>query len=172
MSSSSIVRIAKPEDKMEVWRLFRQGHAENGQFNLAPQKVDFFLNRALSPDSISPLDDGPRGAIGVIGPAGALEAIAFVIFGSYWYSDERHLEELLVYVDPAHRKSRHAIALVNWMKFQSDLTGLPLVTGIISNERTAAKVALYDRLLPRIGAFFLYNGKGGSSVRTSSAAYA
>jgi len=42
------------------------------------------------------------------------------------------------------------------MKNLSDQLGIPLLTGIISKERTAAKIRLYDRMLPRIGAFYLY----------------
>jgi len=170
MSCPSVVRVARPEDHQEVWRLFLQGHRENGQFNLAPEKVEFFLSRALYPEMIPEWDTGPRGAIGVIGDIGALEALVFVTIGSYWYSHDRHLEEFLVFVDPECRKSNHARALVEWMKTQSDRTGLPLVTGIISNHRTEAKVALYSRMLPKVGAFFLYGAKG--SVHSSSAAYA
>jgi GNAT superfamily N-acetyltransferase len=170
MTCPSIVRVARPDDRQEIWRLFLQGHRENGQFTLAPEKVDYFLNRALFPDAIPEWDTGPRGAIGVIGDVGALEALVFVTIGTYWYSHDRHLEEFIVYVDPECRKSTHARALVAWMKQQSDFTGLPLVTGIISNHRTEAKVALYERMLPRVGAFFLYGSKG--SVHSSSAAFA
>ena len=170
MSCPSVVRVAKPDDRQEIWRLFLQGHRENGQFTLAPEKVDFFLSRALFPEIIPEWDTGPRGAIGVIGDVGALEALVFVTIGTYWYSHDRHLEEFIVYVDPECRRSMHARALVTWMKQQSDLIGLPLVTGIISNERTEAKVALYSRMLPRVGAFFLYGNKG--SVHSSSAAFA
>lgn len=170
MSAPSIVRVARPEDHTEIWRLFLQGHKENGQFNLAPEKVDYFLSRALCPQTIPEWDTGPRGAIGVIGDVGALEALVFVTISSYWYSHDRHLEEFLVFVDPESRRSNHARALVEWMKLQSDRTGLPLVTGIISNTRTEAKVRLYERMLPKVGAFFLYGQKG--SVHLSSAAYA
>lgn len=170
MACPSIVRVAKPDDRQEIWRLFLQGHRENGQFNLAPEKVDYFLSRALFPEMIPVWDTGPRGVIGVIGDVGSLEALVFVTIGTYWYSHDRHLEEFIVYVDPECRKSLHARSLVNWMKQQSDLTGLPLVTGIISNERTEQKVALYSRMLPKVGAFFLYGNKG--SVHSSSAAYA
>jgi GNAT superfamily N-acetyltransferase len=170
MTCPSIVRIAKPEDHVEIWRLFLQGHRENGQFNLAPEKVEYFLSRALFPESILAWDTGPRGAIGVIGEVGALEALVFVTIGTYWYSHDRHLEEFIVYVDPECRRSAHARALVSWMKQQSDVTGLPLVTGIISNHRTEAKVHLYERMLPRVGAFFLYGAKGATSA--SSAAFA
>lgn len=170
MPCPSVVRVARPEDRQELWRLFLQGHRENGQFTLAPEKVDWFISRAICPGLIPEWDTGPRGAIGVIGDVGSLEALVFVTIGSYWYSHDRHLEEFIVFVDPECRKSGHARALIEWMKRQSDLTGLPLVTGIISNERTEAKVALYSRMLPRVGAFFLYGAKG--SVHSSSAAFA
>jgi GNAT superfamily N-acetyltransferase len=170
MTCPSIVRVAGPADHQEIWRLFLQGHRENGQFTLAPEKVEWFLSRALVPDAIPEWDTGPRGAIGVIGDVGRLEALVFVCIGTHWYSHDRHLEEFIVYVDPECRRSGHAKALVEWMKTQSDRTHLPLLTGIISNERTEAKVRLYRRMLPPIGAFFLYGNKG--SVHSSSAAYA
>jgi hypothetical protein len=169
MTCPSVVRIARPADRQELWRLFLQGHRENGQFNLAPEKVDWFLTRALHPETIPEWDTGARGAIGVIGDIGRLEAMAFVTIGTFWYSHDRHLEEFLVYVDPECRTSYHARALITWMKAQSDRTGLPLLTGVISNERTEAKVRLYRRMLPAVGAFFLY---GGETVRSSSAAVA
>lgn len=170
MTCPSIVRVAQAADRQEIWRLFLQGHRENGQFNLAPEKVDFFLSRALSPELIAEWDTGPRGVIAVIGDVGKLEALVFVTVSTYWYSNDRHLEEFIVYVDPECRSSGHARALITWMKQQSDMTGLPLIAGVISNERTEAKVRLYQRMLPPIGAFFLYGGKG--SVHSSSAAFA
>lgn len=170
MSCLSIVRPAVPADHQEVWRLFLQGHKENGMFELAVEKVDWFLNRALRPDLIPEWDTGPRGVIGVIGPVGSLEGLVFVTISSYWYSHQKHLEEFIVYVDPECRRSRHVYALVSWMKEQSEQTKLPLLTGIVSNHRTAEKVRLYERMLPKVGAFFLYGGKG--SVAASTAAYA
>jgi hypothetical protein len=167
MACPSIVRIARPEDRQEIWRLFLQGHRENGQFSLAPEKVDYFLSRALHPDQIPEWDTGPRGVVGVIGDVGELEALVFVTIGTFWYSHERHLEEFIVYVDPECRRSYHARALISWMKQQSDRTGLPLLTGVVSNLRTQAKVDLYSRMLPKVGAFFLYGAK--ASAQSSSA---
>ncbi len=170
MTCPSIVRLAKPDDRQEIWRLFLQGHRENGQFSLAPEKVDYFLSRALHPGMIPPWDTGPRGAIGVIGDVGKLEALVFVTIGSFWYSHDRHLEEFIVYVDPECRRSYHARALIAWMKQQSDQTGLPLFTGVVSNLRTKAKVDLYSRMLPQVGAFFLYSGKAVQASSTAVAA--
>lgn len=169
MTCPSIVRLAKPDDRQEIWRLFLQGHRENGQFSLAPEKVDYFMARALHPDMIPPWDTGARGVIGVIGDVGRLEGLVFVTIGSFWYSHDRHLEEFIVYVDPECRRSYHARALIGWMKQQSDRTGLRLFTGVVSNIRTKAKVDLYNRMLPQVGAFFLYDP---NSVQASSTAVA
>lgn len=169
MTCPSVVRIARPEDHTELWRLFLQAFHENAMFSLAPEKVDALICRAVRPEAIPEWDMGPRGAIGVIGDVGRLEGLALLVIDQYWYSHDRHLGEYLVYVDPECRRSYHARALVSWMKEQSDRTNLPLLTGIVSNTRTDAKVRLYQRMLPRVGAFFLYNP---NSVQSSSAAVA
>lgn len=156
MTVESVVRPATPMDEHEIWRLFMMAHRENGIFQLAPAKVDFYLQRALYPDRIPKNDTGPRGQVGVIGPPGKLEAIVFLTLGEFWYSADIHLEELLVYVDPECRKSNHARACIAWMKRQADNLGVKLVTGIISTTRTQSKIKLYDLLLPRVGAFYIY----------------
>lgn len=169
MSCQSVVRLAKPEDSQEVWRLFLQAHNENSLFRLSPNKVQWLMNRILNPASIPPEDNGPRGVIGVIGPVGALEGLVFLLIGQFWYSDDRHLEELIVFTDPEHRKSNHAQAMVQWMKDQTQKTGLPLLTGIMSNTRTEAKVRLYSRMLPKVGAFFFLPPKSGPAMATVAA---
>jgi len=158
--TDSIVRVATEDDRVEVWRLLLQGHKENGLFSLSPQKVDWFVTRLLQPNLIPEWDTGPRGIIGVIGGVGSLEALVVMTIGCFWYTDERHLEEMIVYVDPECRVSNHSKALIDWMKDQSTQTGLKLLTGIISNTRTEAKCRLYRRSVPKVGEFYLYNGKG------------
>lgn len=169
MTCQSVVRTARPDDHTEIWRLFLQGHRENGMFTLAPEKVEFFLQRALNPHLIPEWDTGPRGAIGVIGDVGKLEGLVFVTIGCFWYTNDRHIEEYVVYVDPECRRSNHARALVAWCKLQSDRANIPLLTGIISNERTEAKVRLYERMLPKVGAFFLYTTRASSAASNIAA---
>lgn len=160
----SIVRLATPADKQECWRLLLQGHRENAIFKLDPIKVEHLVNRALYADQIPPWDSGPRAHIGVIGEEGKLEAIVFLLIASFWYSSDLHLEEILVMVDPECRRSNHAKSIIAWMKKTADTLGIPLLTGIISKDRTAAKIRLYDRYLPRIGGFYLYP-LGGRDVK-------
>lgn len=168
--TASVVRVAGPKDFDEVWRLLMESHSENALFPLAEDKVRWFVNRVIYPDSIPPDDTGVRGVIGVIGPVGAVEGLVFLTIGSYWYSHKKHIEEFMVYVDARHRRSEHAKALIQFMKTQVELTGLPLVTGIMSTTRTEAKVRLYERMLPKIGAFFYLGPKGSSMTPALSIA--
>lgn len=171
-NTPSIVRVAGPADHREIWRLFLMGHRENGIFTLAPEKVDYFLQRTLYPEGIPEGDTGPRGVIGVIGPVGSLEGLVFLTIATYWYSHDKHLEDFLVYVDPEYRKSHHAESLIKWMKSQVEATRIPLMVGIVSNHKTEAKCRLYRRMLPKIGELFLLAPKDGNmslgSVTASS----
>jgi GNAT superfamily N-acetyltransferase len=155
MSSPSVIRIATIEDLPEVWRLFRMGYGENALFPLDKDKALWHLKRALEPEKIHPEDKGMRGIIGVIGPVGALEAATFLTLATFWYTHHQHVEEYIVLVDEDHRKTDHAKAMINWMKQTAQEAGLPLITGILSNNRTQAKCRLYGRLLPKAGEFFV-----------------
>lgn len=156
MTAPSIVRAATPEDKDEIWRLLLQSHKENGLFKLDPLKVEHMVNRAIYADQIPPWDSGPRAHLGVIGKEGELEALVFLMISTFWYSSDLHIEELMVFVDVEARRSEHAKSIIAWMKKTADTLKIPLLTGIISKDRTAAKIRLYDRYLPRIGGFYLY----------------
>ena len=168
MPCPSIVRIARPEDHQELWRLFLHGYRENALFPIEPTKVDWFINRAIHPELIPEWDSGIRGTIGVIGQVGALEALVFVVLGEYWYTRHKHIEEFIVFTDPEHRKgSHHASALHEWMKNQVETTNLPLVTGIMSNVRTEAKCRLYRTRFTKIGEFFYLGPKGSMPFITA-----
>lgn len=156
MTSPSIVRPAVPHDKPEIWRLFRMLHGENAMFAISDTKVDYYIDRLLHPASIAPTDTGPRGFIGVIGPVGALEGCIMLTVGSVWYSEEWSLDEHLNFVDPSHRASNHAKALISFAKDCADKVGVRLVIGVLSTKRTAAKVRLYERQLTPAGAFFVH----------------
>jgi GNAT superfamily N-acetyltransferase len=149
------VRIAKSEDFPEVWRLFLLAYEENAILPLCEKKAAWFLRRALEPEKIPESDIGTRGVIAVIGPTGALQAGVFLTVSCFWYTEHHHIEEYVLLVDPAHRRSDHAKTLVIWMKEQVKNTHLPLITGILSNHRTEAKCRLYGRLLPKAGEFFV-----------------
>ncbi len=111
----------------------------------------------LQPETVPAWDTGPRGVIGVIGEPDHIEGAAFLIIGHNWYATQPHNEELAVYVDPKYRFRKHHRALIEWMKEQSVATGLPLFSGIMTTHRTEAKVKLYERMLPKVGAVFRFD---------------
>jgi GNAT superfamily N-acetyltransferase len=166
MTSPSVVRAAVPQDEPELWRMLRILCAENGMFSISDRKVQTYLTRLLHPKSIATGDTGPRGVIGVIGPVGALEACIMLTIGSVWYSEDWTLDEHLNFVDPEHRRSEHAKALISYAKHCADQIGIRLVIGVLSTKRTAAKVRLYERQLTPAGAFFVHPAPPDVHVQT------
>lgn len=162
MTSPSVVRSATPADEPELWRLLRLHHAENALFPLSERKVGFYVDRALHPEKIDADDSGPRGIVGTIGQTGALEGMVMLILGSPWYTESIAMDDCVNFVDPAHRQSAHAKALIAYSKHIVDQVrvGHPdfrMMMGIVSNNRTAAKIRLFSRELDEpVGAFFMY----------------
>lgn len=131
--------------------LCRTLHKENGIFQMSEDKTRHYLRRAFARDGAM---------IGVIGKSSMIEAAIFLMVAEFWYTTERHLEEIINYVRPEFRKSKHAQSLIGWAKDLSDNCPLPLLIGILSTTRTAAKVRLYKRQLgDPVGAFFFYDNK-------------
>jgi GNAT superfamily N-acetyltransferase len=82
-----------------------------------------------------------------------------LLIDQVWFSDDKQILELVNFVHPEHRRSNYAKTLVEYAKHCSDATGLDLTIGVLSNVRMEAKVKLYERQLPKAGAFFVYSPK-------------
>lgn len=168
MSSNSVVRPAVHGDEPEIWRLFKLHHEENALFPLSERKVQFYLDRVLHPEKIEADDAGPRGVIGVIGPVGALEGAIMLVLGSAWYTDQIGVDDCMNFVDPKHRQSDHAKVLISYAKHIVDsirADGYPdfrMIIGVISTERTAAKIRFYSRMAEPVGAYFMYPPVAGT----------
>ena len=149
------VSIGQQKDEEEIMDLCRQLHLENGLFEMNEDKVRGMLRKAFNREG---------GILGVIGESGKIEGMIYLLLSSFWYSDEPHWEELLVFIQPKYRKSRNAVELIKFAKWAADTSGIPLLIGVISNERTAGKVRLYQRQFSQpIGNFFFY-GKSNSAI--------
>ena len=153
------VRIATPADEEDVMAMCRALHEENGLFSLDEQKIRDIFRKFYE----------RRGAIvGVIGPAGRIEASTCLLISDSYYTTDQHLAELWNHVGKEYRHSRNAEALILFGKECSDKIGLPLITGIISNNRVAQKVRFYRRYLGfPAGAFFVYGAKWKDGVKPS-----
>lgn len=147
------VRVADMNDLDHIMVLSREVHAENGLHELDERKVVPEMTRAL-------IGDGAF--VGVIGPVGALEAMIYLGVRTFWYTSTPHLEEQVNYVRPQFRRTRNAVALIEYAKACATQLKLPLLISVLSTERTREKIRLYKRRLGEpSGAYFLYNGKTG-----------
>lgn len=105
---------------------------------------------------------GIAGVIGKVG--GPLEGIVLMSIGPLWYSDDLIIEEKAIFVHPEYRSAagRRAKKLAEFAKKISVELQLPLAIGVLSNQRTAAKIGLYERIFGEpAGVYFLYNARTG-----------
>ncbi len=147
------VRAATMEDFEQLLDMCAALHEENGVSN-----VDWDMVMQTIADGIC-----NKGAtIGLVASGDEIEGMIYLQISRMWYSQSPIIEELFNYVRPEYRRSNNAKALIDFAKRCSTHLGVPLLIGVISNERTEEKVRLYRRRLgPPAGAFFLVNAKTG-----------
>lgn len=147
MLVTSPVRKAVLADKPQIMGMCEENHRDNGQFSLSPRKVETMIDRAFN---------GGGAIIGVVGKD-QIEGMLALFIGQHWYTDDWCLEEIQNYVRPQFRKSTHAKDMINFGRRCSDELGIPLVIGVVSNERTRAKLELYRRILGEpCGGYFIH----------------
>lgn len=144
------VRLAVIEDRPGLIELTTQLHGENGLFARAEDKVQRMLDRYYNREGA---------VIGVIGEVAVPVATIYLGIDQLIYTDDWALVEQWNFVHPEHRRSNYARQLIAYAKQVSDGMKLPLLTGILSNKRTEAKVRLYEQMMEKAGAYFVYNRK-------------
>lgn len=142
------VEIASPDDFEAMMIFLREMHQENGVASMADDKVSQALMRGLHQD---------RALVGVIRSEGAIAASVGLFVGQWWYSYENHLEDLWLFVGASYRRRPMARPLIEFAKTAAVQLQMPLLMGVLSNERTLPKLKLYERQLPHAGGLFLFN---------------
>lgn len=161
------VRVGVPEDVHAFMDLVLLGAAENAVTAPDPAKIIHDVYPALELN---------HGIVGVIGPVGGpLEGGVLLRVTTSWYSSEPTLEERGIFVHPDYRRIQggrsqhrvgHARCLIEFSKHVATRIGLPLSIGVLSNQRTEAKLRLYERVLGKpAGFYFLYGATTGGAVR-------
>lgn len=153
--TQSLVRLITPADVDGVMAAIRLMHAENGLFPLCEAKIRNTINGALNP-SIFYLPT----VIGVIGSPDNIEATICLVVSQLHYTEERHLADVWNFVRPDCRKTAHNKELLKFAKECSDNLGLKFLAGVVSGERTDAKIELYRKRVGQVvGALFVYEPK-------------
>ena len=142
------VRLAAPEDFWGVVELIKDAGKEDAQHPVNPEKVVAMLSRYYEKQGV---------LLAVIGEIGKPVAYCLSLLDPIWYSDDWQILELSLFVSKDHRKSTYAKQLMGFMKAASEGLGLDLTIGVLSNERTEAKIRLYKRQYRQAGAYFSYH---------------
>ncbi len=147
MLVTSPVRKAILSDKPQIMEMCIENHNDNGQFSIDPGKVEAMIDRAFN---------GGGAIIGVVGSQ-QIEGMLVLLISQFWYTSDWCLEEIMNFVRPQFRKSTHARDMIDFGKRCSNELGIPLVIGVVSNERTRAKMELYRRRLGEpCGGYFMH----------------
>lgn len=142
------VRKASWEDCDQLGTVIWDGYVEQDVFPPSRPKINEMMRKAF---------DHQGAILGAIGPVGAVEAIIYLSIGQFCYTDQWCLEEVFNYVRPEYRRSTHAKDMISFGKRCAAELAIPLVIGVVSNERTRAKVELYRRQLGEpLGGYFMY----------------
>lgn len=155
------IRLATPDDMDQVMELAFMAAEENGFISPNPERLVNEVWAALNQES------GLCAAIGK--PGGTIEGGVLLRIGNMWYSDAPVLEERVIFIHPEYRNAAggRATKLCDFSKKVADTLGIPLLIGVLSNHRTAAKIRLYERQFGKqSGAFFLYGAKTGELSTT------
>ena len=145
------VNYATPEDADGMFDLLLMMYSENGTFSLNEAKVRALIDQCIARD---------RALAGVIRVDGKPVATIGMVIESFWWTDDECLVEKFNFVHPDHRRSGFAQSQIEFAKRCSDRLSdlnLPLFIGVLSNERTEAKLRFYRRHLQAAGAFFTHN---------------
>jgi len=157
MSELTGIRIGTPEDVHGIMEIATEMWNELGVTPASQEKILHDVWAALNQQD---------GLIGIIGePGGRIEGGILLRVGSMWYSDEKVLEErgIFIHRDFRHIKGGRARRLCQFAKNAADSLGIPLLIGILSDDRTEAKAKLYERQFGKpVGVFYLYNGTTGT----------
>jgi len=157
------IRLGTPADEAAILDLSLKAWKENGINDVEPEKMLGMIRPALYLW---------QGLVGIIGePNKKIEGAVLLRTSQMWYNSSWILEEKAIFVDPEFRSKKgvrstqtvgHARALCEFSKRVANELNLPLIIGVLSNQRTQAKVKFYERSFGApSGAFFLYNAHTG-----------
>jgi|KBSMisStandDraft_5_1062788.scaffolds.fasta_scaffold00041_36 hypothetical protein len=114
------IRLVQPGDERPLFDLCMEAYRENGWGGCDPTAVREVLGKAIAHDGM---------IMAVIPGPDRLEAVIGFQPARNWYGDAGswYYVELLVFVHPLHRKSRHAVTLMRFAKWFEAIAEAPVL---------------------------------------------
>ena len=153
------VRRAGVADEPAIMRLLLLDVAENAA-SVAPPNDE----RMLSLIQTCTRTDNDRwpGFCGVVDGENGLVAVSILVPMQWWWSAQFFYQEIVNFVHPDHRRSKHVQSLLAWEAYAVDeMTKrfgyrVRLVNGVLGTKGVFAKIKLYRRFFTQVGAVFCY----------------
>lgn len=147
------MRMATIGDEDRIYALFVVAHAENGYGTMDPIVVKAMIHRGCRGESIViALIDGPE----------RIEAAIALTPEKRWYASDAqenwHNTDLLLYVHPLHRRSRHAVKLFQFGKWWAEESKMPTILGVFAKDDMERKEALFSRYGKRVASSYEVGG--------------
>ena len=145
------LRLAREGDAERLMAFCREAHADNGVGSLDEDEVRSVIEQACRRERyVFAIADGPE----------RIEAAIGLKPAKVWYcgDDGWFWDELLVFVHPEHRRSRHAFRLLQFAQWWSRNTGHRVVLNVGPRTGLAEKTALFGRFGKIVGTSVLITG--------------
>lgn len=158
MADTLTIRLGVPGDLPEIMELARLSTDENAFLPPDMGKIAA---------AIWPLLHRDHGLVGCItSDQSRIEGVVILQIGDMWYnSSTQILEEKVVFVHPEYRSAKggRARKLCQFSKRVAENLGIPLLIGVLSDQRSAAKMRMYQREFGEpSGGFFLWGCTTGA----------
>lgn len=143
------VRRAMPDDLPALTESATMITLEGALQAVSKVKVAVLAQRCVERDrAIAGIIDGPSG----------IEASIGMAVESFDYSDEEHLSVKWLGVHPAFRRQNHGALLLQFAQWAQEVMAVPLFIDLSTTEALQAKMHLYLRMVPQVGARFSWGG--------------
>jgi hypothetical protein len=102
------------------------------------------------------------GIVGVIDGPGVPVAVTILLPYQWWWSNSHYIQEVVTFVHPDHRRSRHINDLIDFGRWVTEQWSksfgykLFMLCGVLGTKRVREKAILYRRRFAQVGAAFLY----------------
>lgn len=166
------VRIATEADEQAVLELLLLDVAENATHIAPPNEERIMQHIQAGTRGMQRIRekaergegmDEPFGIVGVVdGPDKKPVAVCILIPSQWWWSRQFFLQEVVNFVHPEHRRSRHINDLLDFERWVVDRWTkdygfqVYMLCGVLGTRRLRSKILLYWRQFTEVGRAFLW----------------
>lgn len=146
------LRLARPGDQASLLELFQTAHTENGFGGIDVDAVKTVIEKAVWQD------EETKYVMAVIPGPHRIEACIGLQPAKLWYgtADDYFWSDLLVYVHPDHRRTKHAACLLRFADWWAENHGSQVILWVQPRSGLSRKTKFFSRFARLCGAAFVF----------------